>query len=156
MNSLINEKKGVSPLVSTTVLVVFAVSITAIVMMFGSEYFEDIQRKQGSSADLALKCNDMHFSVDENQLSAYSAKIINDGNADIHAFMIRYHAEDGDSIENHQRTNVIQGGVGEIIFAPAPGIGSLESLEIFAKSNTGPKGKSFWSTCGNTETKIVL
>jgi FlaG/FlaF family flagellin (archaellin) len=149
-----DNKKGVSPVIATTILIGFAVVVTSIVMLFGGDLLEDIQKKQGITMEQTLQCDSMHFKV-TNILQGNRLQITNDGKADINAFLIRY-IGDAESIEPHHKVHIPQGGVGEIIISGAPGIGEIKSAKIFAKSAAGPKGKAIWGTCGQTETTVKL
>jgi hypothetical protein len=140
-----DNKKGVSPVIATTILIGFAVVVTSIVMLFGGDLLEDIQKKQGITMEQTLQCDSMHFKV-TNILQGNRLQITNDGKVDINAFLI----------EPHHKVHIPQGGVGEIIISGAPGIGEIKSAKIFAKSAAGPKGKAIWGTCGQTETTVKL
>jgi len=150
-----NNKKGVSPVIATTILIGFAVVVTSIVMLFGGDLIEDIQQKQGVTIEQTLQCDSMHFKVND-ILQGNRLQISNDGKEDIDAFLIRYIGEDGESIEPHHKVHIPQGGIGEIIISGAPGVGEIKSAKIFAKSAAGPKGKAIWGTCSQTETTVKL
>jgi len=148
------RKKGVSPLIATTLLVGFAVAVTTVVMMFGGDLLEDLQMKQGKNLEKTLQCEAMSFKVDN--VVGNTIHITNNGQEDIHAFFIRYQGSTADSFESHYRIDVPVGGVGQIIAAPGGGVGTLEKAKVFAKSVAGPKGNVIWGTCGSTETTVTM
>ena len=147
------KKKGVSPVVATTLLVGLTVAITAIVFLFGGEISEELQQKQGINIEKQLQCDSISFrATDISQ--GNRIQISNDGTEDIYAFLLRLNGQDGEGIDAHHKVYVPQGGVGEIIAAGSAGIGCLESVKIFAKSVAGPKGNVIWGTCSQTETTV--
>ncbi len=149
------NKRGVSPLVTTVILVGFAVVVTSIVMLFGGELIEDIQQKQGINLEKSLECDAISFKV-TNLLQGNRIQVSNNGNQDINAFLVRYIGSEAESIDSHHKVSIKEGGVGEIIAVGSPGIGNLEKVKLYAKSVAGPKGNVIWGTCGNTETTVNL
>jgi len=151
----INTKKGVSPLVATTVLVGFAVAITTVIFFFGTDVLEDIKQKQGATADIGMKCTGMHFKVTEAQ--GQTIALDNDGQQEIKAFMLRIIDEDGAiAVDNHHKISVQPGGRGKILVNPPPGFNRIDKVKIFAKSYSGPSGKTIWGVCSDTETTVKL
>lgn len=150
----LKKRKGVSPIVATTVLIGFTIAVTSIVLLFGGNILEDVQKKQGINLERTLQCDAMHFKV--TGMSGGRIQVTNDGNEDIHAFLVRYMGSDAESIDSHHRVSIPQGGIGEIILSGGPGIGVLEKTKIYAKSAAGPKGNIIWGTCGDTETTVTI
>lgn len=69
-------KRGVTPLLMTVILIGFAVSVTAVVMIWGTSYVKDIQEKQGGFASTKLSCStDIQIAVDNAQVSGSSASV---------------------------------------------------------------------------------
>tara|TARA_Y100000310_G_scaffold337122_1_gene423361 strand:- start:3305 stop:3775 length:471 start_codon:yes stop_codon:yes gene_type:complete len=152
-----HEKKGVSPLIATAILIGFAVVITSIVMMFGTDLIKDIQQKQGAKADLSLGCTRTSFEV--LNVQGTSITVRNIGNEDIHAFFIRGRGSDGtEAIIPHYKVVAIKNGGTVNIDAvfPGGGINNLKDVKIFAKNNAGPKGKAIWMVCPETELTAIL
>ena len=152
---MVANKRGVSPIVATVILVGFAVVITSIVMLFGGDLIEDLKEKSGTDIQNTLQCDSMSFKVTD-LVQGNRIKLTNTGQQDINAFLIRYIGSDAESIDTHHKVTIKQGGIGEIIAAGSPGIGDLEKVKIFAKSAAGPKGNVIWGTCGNTETTVTI
>lgn len=147
------NKRGVSPLIATTILIGFTVAVTSVVLLFGGDIIEDVKEKQSINLETTLQCDAMGFKVEG--MSGGRIQISNTGQEDIYAFLIRYIGSDAESIDSHHRASVPQGGIGEIIVSSGPGIGVLEKVKIYAKSAAGPKGNVIWGTCGQTETTVV-
>lgn len=155
MHMKIKNKRGISPLIATAILVGFAVVVTSIVMLFGGNLIEDIQQKQGITMEKSLQCDAMSFKV-TNVLQGNRIQVTNDGNQDINAFLVRYIGTEAESIDSHHKVSIPRGGIGEVIAAGSPGIGTLKKVKIYAKSAAGSKGNLIWGTCGNTETTVVM
>ena len=146
------NKRGVSPLIATSILIGFAVVITTIVILFGGELIEEIQQKQGKTLTKTIQCDNMHFKVTD--IINDDIWLLNDETEDIHAFMLRYKGDNAEYINSHLKTTIPAGGSGKITAATPPGIGELKTLTIFAKSVAGPEGSIIWGTCGSTETSV--
>ena len=146
------KKRGVSPVLATTILVGFAVVVTSIVMLFGGDLVEDLKEKQGANIERTLQCDSISFKVtgvDGNKIT-----INNDGQEDIFAFLIRYQGTEAEAVDSHHKQTIPQGGTGTIVASGSPGIGDLEKVKIFAKSVAGSKGNVIWGTCSQTETTV--
>ncbi|MDP3917198.1 MAG: hypothetical protein Q8Q42_02825 [Nanoarchaeota archaeon] len=145
-------KRGVSPVLATTILIGFAVVVTSVVMLFGGDLIENVKEKQGANIERTLECDLLSFKVtgvDGNKII-----VSNDGQEDIYAFFIRYQGSEAEAVDSHHKQTIVQGGTGTIIAANSPGIGDLEKVKIFAKSVAGSKGNAIWGTCGQTETTV--
>ncbi|MBU0461387.1 MAG: hypothetical protein KJ574_02245 [Nanoarchaeota archaeon] len=59
--SFLRNKRGVSPLIATVLLIAFAVALGAVVMNWGRGYVEDMQDNAKTSSDTAVICtSDIH------------------------------------------------------------------------------------------------
>ena len=50
------EKRGITPLIATVILLGFTIAIVVIVILFSSNYIKDLQEKQGTIATTRLAC----------------------------------------------------------------------------------------------------
>ncbi len=57
MNTVIFNKKGVSPLIATVLLIAFAVALGAVVMNWGRSYVEDTAEATRQKADRDVQCS---------------------------------------------------------------------------------------------------
>jgi hypothetical protein len=151
----INTKKGVSPLIATTILVGFAVVITTSIFFFGTDILEDIKEKQGATAQISFKCTGMHFKVADVQNT--QIVVDNDGQEEIKAFMLRLFDNDNNiAVDNHHKISLTPGSRGTIQVIPPPGFGELSKVKVFAKSYSGPTGKTIWGVCSDTEATVTI
>jgi hypothetical protein len=152
----INTKKGVSPLIATTILVGFAVVITTGIFFFGTDILEDIKEKQGATAEISFKCTGMHFKV-ANVQPGDQIVVDNDGQEEIKAFMLRlFDGNNNIAVDNHHKISILPGSRGTIQVVPPPGFGEVSKVKVFAKSYSGPTGKTIWGVCSDTETTVTI
>lgn len=107
-----NNKKGVSPLIATVLLIAFAVALGAIVMNWGRAYVEDTQDFARDSSEGQLKCSsdtDLSFEIKRVELNESietensTLQVVSTGNTDIESFVIQLFDEDGNGVTS--RTN---------------------------------------------------
>ena len=88
----LSSKKGVSPLVATILLIAFAVALGAVVMSYGSSYYEESGSGEAVSGSGEELCGDINLQVHKvnniNQLcykeqGAIKFTLINKANKDI-------------------------------------------------------------------------
>ncbi|MFP4656429.1 MAG: archaellin/type IV pilin N-terminal domain-containing protein [Candidatus Woesearchaeota archaeon] len=53
----VKNKKGISPLIATVLLIAFAVALGAVVMNWGRAYVEDTARETGVTSDTRIACS---------------------------------------------------------------------------------------------------
>jgi len=80
MSQLIKNKRGVSPVIATVLLIAMVVVIGLIVFLWFRGLNEDAITKLGKNVELV--CGDVSFSADYD-LSSGRLSIVNDGNVDI-------------------------------------------------------------------------
>ena len=109
---MMNNKKAVSPLIATVLLIAFAVALGAIVMNWGRAYVEDTQSYARESSESMVKCSsnvnlkldmqkaivDLDTSTPTN-LNNLSLSLDNQGGLDIPQFMVKlYDDKTGDGV----------------------------------------------------------
>tara|TARA_Y100000310_G_C20659472_1_gene803876 strand:+ start:1205 stop:1672 length:468 start_codon:yes stop_codon:yes gene_type:complete len=146
------NKRGVQPVIATALLVGFAVTVTAVVMMFGTDYVENIQRKQGVSAQLDLDCTNVKFEV--TSVTSAEISLQNSGSRDIDAFFLKY-LSGNEVTQNHFPLHVPVGGYAKLPSSPVGGgaSGEIIKVQIVAKIKGGDPGKvqPVIRMCGDSE-----
>ena len=56
---IIKNKKGISPLIATVLIIGFTIVLAALVITWGTNLFKNAQQRTGESADLNLACTDV-------------------------------------------------------------------------------------------------
>ena len=85
------EKRGISPLIATVILVGFVIAIAAVIFFWGKSYIVETAQKEGALSELKLKCNGVKFEVlsDANTIGSGNIELENKGNVEISGFNIR-------------------------------------------------------------------
>ena len=74
---LANNKRGLSPLIATVLLVGFSVAIVALVIVWGTNYVKEVQEKEGGIAEGKLNC------ATDVEINILNVEKIADGQLDI-------------------------------------------------------------------------
>jgi len=93
------RKKGISPLISTVLLIGFVVALAVIVTNWGLDYVEEITERTEKTTRSALDCiNDLNFEIKEVLCGAAgnSITIDNRGEKEIESLIFRIHRGTGD------------------------------------------------------------
>ena len=63
MKQKITNKKGISPLIATVLLIGFTVALAAVLMTWGLDYIRGTTDKVGDQTDQYLLCSDLAFEI---------------------------------------------------------------------------------------------
>ncbi|MBM3199694.1 hypothetical protein FJZ53_02065 [Candidatus Woesearchaeota archaeon] len=91
------EKKGISPLIATVLILGFTVALAAVIMTWGTSFTKDMQKKTSENTDIQMKCaTDVVFNIKavKNTTAGYDITIANDGNEDIAEWRFRLYESD--------------------------------------------------------------
>lgn len=77
------RKKGISPLISTVLLIGFSVALAAVVMTWGLDYIRGSTEKVGEKTEEYLRCSDLAFEISAVDCSAGRVTVQNNGELDI-------------------------------------------------------------------------
>lgn len=84
------DKRGISPLIASILLIGFTVALAAFIMTWGVDYFKDIMEKSKAQSDQALRCSsELNFEILAANCSSDSITIDNRGNIDITSLTFR-------------------------------------------------------------------
>ena len=59
----IKNKRGISPLIATVLLVSFVVILAIVILLWGKEYVTELMEKRGEVAAIKLKCENIEIEV---------------------------------------------------------------------------------------------
>ncbi len=105
--SFFNNKKGISPLIATVLLIAFAVALGAVVMNWGRSYVEETARQSGITSDTKVTCAQqvrLEIALDSSRrpMICYDENdrnirltVINRGGVDLQGFLFNVLGEDG-------------------------------------------------------------
>ena len=57
------DKKGISDLIATVLLIGFTVALAAIIITWGGRFIEDVTEQTSQRTDIALKCSRLDFNI---------------------------------------------------------------------------------------------
>lgn len=94
------NKKGISPLIATVLVIGFTVALAAVILTWGQTFSKDIQQSTETTTKIQLICaQDVNFAINsvciEDDAGEKSAKITidNKGNIRIEKFMVRLYKD---------------------------------------------------------------
>lgn len=95
------QKKGISPLIATVLLIGFVIALLLIVFLWGKNYIEELAAKRGALAQKQQECTMVEVNVKSLSFAANTAMLIIENTKDkpIDKFIFRAMNEGGDSLE---------------------------------------------------------
>ena len=99
-----DNKKAISPVVATVLLIAIVVVIAVLIFIWASSFFSDIGKKLGKSAEQACQEVNLKAALDENILS-----VINNGNIPVYSITIEKTVSGSVEVEKLDQVNLIQG-----------------------------------------------
>jgi flagellin-like protein len=85
------EKRGISPLIATVILIGFVIAVAAVIFFWGKSYIVETAQKEGALSETKLKCNDVKFEVlsDATEIFSGNLELENKGGVEISGFKVR-------------------------------------------------------------------
>ncbi|MDD5650992.1 MAG: hypothetical protein PHF86_11340 [Candidatus Nanoarchaeia archaeon] len=95
------NKKAVSPLIATVLIIGFTIVLAAMVMQWGGGFVRSLTEQQGAMAEAQTKCLNINFeiAVDTTVPTAQKVKITNNADNTISKFLVQKIKADGSSEE---------------------------------------------------------
>lgn len=142
------SKKGVSPLIATTMLVGFTVAVIAMVVVWSRGYIEERAAKEEALASTKLKCETVKFTVEEVCLHTPNVdiKVKNLANQQIDSWILRIKGTNGEVQATEQgfpvkglETENLGGaqGIGPESFSIEALGGDISSVEVIPAIKAG-------------------
>jgi flagellin-like protein len=76
-------RKGISPLISTVLLIGFSVALAAVVMTWGLDYIKGSTEQVGKKTEEYLTCTDMSYKITSVDCATNEVNVQNNANIDI-------------------------------------------------------------------------
>jgi len=97
------EKRGISPLIATVLLLGFTVALAAVIMTWGMDFVETMQKSTEETANVKVMCaTEVDFDIigvcETATDGTYDVAIANNGAIDITKFTVRYYETEADVI----------------------------------------------------------
>lgn len=83
------NKKGISPLIATVLLVSFVVILSGVIMFWGRQYVTELMEKKGETAAAKQECV-VGVSFDVVSASGSSVSIVNSGDVKLSGFILKF------------------------------------------------------------------
>jgi len=87
------NKRGISPLIATVLLIGFTVALAAVIMTWGSGFVRNMTTATEQNTQSALKCTQLDFKIQKATCSGLT--IENKGSVDIKSFVFRIYDNSG-------------------------------------------------------------
>ncbi len=140
---MIMNKKGISPLIATVLILGFTVALAAVIMTWGTSFTKDMQKTTKETADIQVVCaTDVDFdikSVCYNEPNSYKILIQNDGTENIIKWKFRVFEDDTKAESVDSSTSVSAFGLGQITITTSGGLDAvrkIEAIPIIQKSGS--------------------
>jgi len=120
----LKNKKGISPLIATVLLIGFVVAIAAIVMLWGKGFIEERTAKEGALSKAKLDCTNINIKFIKIDESGHVV-IENRGIVEVNAFKVKYYGGPDTLIEMYMsvkplgRINIPTSGADRMDIIPA-------------------------------------
>ena len=143
------RKNGISPVVSTVLLILMVVVLISMIFVWGRSFFEN--RTEGSEKPVGELCGSVYFTVNVINEDGYVLEITNRGNIDISGFEIKQYLGGNSEVLDVDESVL----VGESIEWTFGGYNAAsEKIEIFPVLNESSSAKTF--TCYSDPEFIVI
>lgn len=135
---MFNNKRGISPLFATILLIAFSVALGAVVMSWGESYIEEKAEFAKGVQEVSRGCDDIYFSIMQVQATSQicqrgdtiEAFIENGPNADILNIQAKVIGTDNVAvIDNILQKSMPKAGSAKASFAFAP-VGTLRQVKL--------------------------
>ena len=83
------NKRGISPLIASVLLVAFVILIGSIVIFWGRSFIKERAQKEGELAEKQLKCENVEIEIKNAKKIERNIEIENKGNTAIDGFILR-------------------------------------------------------------------
>jgi flagellin-like protein len=96
------NKKGISPLIATVLIIGFTIVIAALVITWGTNLFKRTQESSGRTSEVSTACAELIIGLNVDVLNLYPAvgternmtlKVDNSGTRDMNGFMLRIYGK---------------------------------------------------------------
>ncbi|MEA3378543.1 MAG: archaellin/type IV pilin N-terminal domain-containing protein [Nanoarchaeota archaeon] len=128
-----SNKRGVSPLIATVLLIGFTVATVALVIMWGKGYTQETAEKEGALAEAKLSCENIDFTATSASWNGVQLKlgIKNKGTTSLDTFVFRIN--NGEAVV--ESASIVEAMSTKKISISDAGLtmGTISSVEIIPK-----------------------
>lgn len=158
------EKKGISPLIATVLILGFTVALAAMIMTWGTGFTRQMQEQTEETSNIQVTCaTDVAFdvkSVCETAVDGvYKITIANNGNLNIDSFMVRYYESAGDAT---QQSVPFSGGIpkfgiesDETVTSGQTSVKMIEAIPVITVGGKSITCSSNIDSFGSLESSVI-
>lgn len=140
------EKRGISPLIATVLLLGFTVALAAVIMTWGTGFTKKMQEQTEETANIQMTCaTDVVFdikSVTKSGSDIYNILVSNDGKEPIKKWKIRFY-ENAATVKLSTTDPIVKEisafGLDTITATPAAGLTGVRKVEVIPIISKGGK-----------------
>ncbi len=150
-----NNKKGISPLIATVLLIGATIALAALVMVWSQNLFKTTTERTKEGIEAEMICTEVQFRVDSaiGTSTPSTLRITNNGDQDIKTFIARVYDDEG-NVELGTVTGDILSSYGSEAYTIGYGEGTtathVELIPVILLENNNEK------TCGTNIEKVTL
>ena len=142
-----NEKRGISPLLATVIMISLVILIVAVVTLWGKKFVEDVKQKEGTISTLTLECNDVN--IDVTSTANGQVTVENSGtNLDGVTVVVR---GDGQSESVLYNQEIESGSSRSFPYSGIPGVSEVEKIIVIPAL-----GKGIYRPCSDQRIELEL
>jgi len=152
------DKRGISPLIATVLIIGFTVALAAVIMTWGQSFSRGIQEQTEETSTQQITCaQDVMFDIknvcETTTDGTYKITIANNGNKKIDSFRVRYYesADDvipqdvtfgGDGIDSFgiESDNTVASGQSDVVKIEVMPVITIESKQVTCSSTLDTYG----------------
>ncbi|MBU0929904.1 MAG: hypothetical protein KJ623_02435 [Nanoarchaeota archaeon] len=131
------NKRGISPLIATVLIIGFTIIIAVVVMTWGLDIYNNYKEKTTEESSVALKCSNLDFSIREACIFGDNVDVSleNTGQEDISGFLYRVKSDAGlDVNEDSNKLGLYSRSLLNLPFKVLE-LGQPNEIEIYPKVN---------------------
>ncbi len=138
------QKRGISPLIATILLIGFTIVLAALIMVWGTDLFKNLQEEQGTKAETELICASKILPILKGACSTINPlldlEIKNEGQQEISSYIIRVKSSQTSKTINGKSSIGSYGVIKQQI--PVPNMGIIQEVDIIPYVKIQNKEKS--------------
>ena len=99
------NKKGISPMIATVLLIGFVIALMLLIILWGKDYIEELAEKRGALAEKQHECTNIQLDIVKACWRGSEAEVVIRNKADnpVHKFVFRAVGSIGEPVERYGR-----------------------------------------------------
>ena len=143
------NKRGISPLIATVLIIGFTVALAAIIITWGTRFVTTTQESVGKQADVSVACSGIDFDITEckntdgGQIGSYDFSLTSNTNQKITDLILRVYDGTTTYVDQSTMTGDLEGfGVATVTFFDARVTTKVAKVQALAKIQLEGQGET--------------